>query len=40
MDGHELTRAVDFPSYPAPSGGPSVPPDGPQWILDQWGNAA
>jgi hypothetical protein len=38
-DGHELTRAVDFPSYPAPSGGPSLPPDGPQWILDQWGNA-
>jgi hypothetical protein len=38
-DGHELTRAVDFPSYPMPSGGPSVPPDGPQWILDQWGNA-
>jgi Alkaline phosphatase PhoX len=40
VDGHELTRAVDFPSYPAPSGGPSVPPDGPQWILDQWGNVA
>jgi hypothetical protein len=40
VDGHELTRAVDFPSYPAPSGGPSVPPDGPQWILDQWGNTS
>ena len=39
-DGHELTQAVDFPSYPAPTGGPSVPPDGPQWILDQWGNVA
>ena len=40
IDGHELTRAVDFPSYPAPSGSPSVPPDGPQWILDQWGDKA
>jgi secreted PhoX family phosphatase len=40
VDGHELTRAVDFPSYPAPSGSPSVPPDGPQWILDQWGDKA
>jgi hypothetical protein len=40
VDGHELTQAVDFPSYPAPSGGPSVPPDGPQWILDQWGNVS
>jgi Alkaline phosphatase PhoX len=39
-DGHELTQAVDFPAYPVPSGGPSVPPDGPQWILDQWGNVA
>jgi len=39
-DGHELTQAVDFPSYPVPSGSPSVPPDGPQWILDQWGNVA
>jgi uncharacterized protein DUF839 len=39
-DGHELTQAVDFPSYPPPSGGPSVPPDGPQWILDQWGNVS
>ena len=38
-DGHELTRA-DFPGYPAPFGGPSLPPDGPQWILDQWGNVA
>ena len=25
VDGHELTRAVDFPSYPPPSGGPSLP---------------
>jgi Alkaline phosphatase PhoX len=40
VDGHELTQAVDFPSYPVPSGSPSVPPDGPQWILDQWGNTA
>ncbi len=40
VDGHELTQAVDFPSYPPPSGSPSVPPDGPQWILDQWGNTA
>ncbi|MET0939179.1 MAG: alkaline phosphatase PhoX, partial [Gaiellaceae bacterium] len=39
-DGHELTQAVDFPAYPVPSGGPSVPPDGPQWILDQWGNVS
>ena len=39
VDGHELTRAVDFPSYPPPSGGPS-PPDGPQWVLDQWGDEA
>jgi Bacterial protein of unknown function (DUF839) len=39
-DGHELTQAVDFPSYPVPTGGPSVPPDGPQWILDQWGNVS
>jgi hypothetical protein len=39
-DGHELTRAVDFPTYPAPFGGPSLPPDGPQWVLDQWGDVA
>ncbi len=39
-DGHELTQAVDFPAYPVPSGSPSVPPDGPQWILDQWGNVS
>ena len=39
-DGHELTRAVDFPLYPVPSGSPSVPPDGPQWVLDQWGDKA
>jgi len=37
-DGHELTRAVDFPAYPAPNGLPSIPPDGPQWVLDQWGD--
>jgi hypothetical protein len=37
-DGHELTRAVDFPNYAPPAGGPSLPPDGPQWVLDQWGN--
>ena len=40
VDGHELTQAVDFPSYPAPYGAPSVPPDGPQWVLEQWGNKA
>jgi hypothetical protein len=41
-DGHDLTIGDPaFPNnYPAPSGGPSVPPDGPQWILDQWGNTA
>lgn len=39
-DGHELTQAVDFPAYPAPNGAPSVPPDGPQWVLDQWGDKA
>ncbi|MGH3018112.1 MAG: alkaline phosphatase PhoX [Gaiellaceae bacterium] len=39
-DSHELTRAVDFPGYPPPSGGPSLPPDGPQWVLDQWGDVA
>jgi hypothetical protein len=38
VDGHELTRLVDFPNYAAPAGGPSLPPDGPQWVLDQWGN--
>ena len=37
-DGHELTRLVDFPNYAAPAGGPSLPADGPQWVLDQWGN--
>ncbi len=36
-DGSDITRAVDFPSYAAP---PSGVPDGPQWVLDQWGNAA
>jgi Alkaline phosphatase PhoX len=40
VDGHELTQVVDFPTYPVPSGSPSVPPDGPQWILDQWGDKA
>jgi hypothetical protein len=40
VDGHELTRAADFLGYPAPSGGPSPANDGPQWILDQWGNAS
>ena len=34
-DGSDITRAVDFPAYPAP---PSGVPDGPQWVLDQWGN--
>jgi hypothetical protein len=28
----------DFPNYLPPAGGPSLPPDGPQWVLDQWGN--
>jgi hypothetical protein len=37
IDGHELTQASDFPSYPAP---PAGTPDGPQWILDQWGNVS
>ena len=36
-DGSDITRAVDFPSYAAP---PAGVPDGPQWVLDQWGNAA
>jgi hypothetical protein len=36
-DGADLTRADDFPSFPAP---PAGTPDGPQWVLDQWGNAA
>jgi hypothetical protein len=35
--GSDITRAVDFPSYAAP---PAGVPDGPQWVLDQWGNAA
>jgi hypothetical protein len=35
--GADITRAVDFPSYAAP---PAGVPDGPQWVLDQWGNAA
>ncbi len=38
VDGHELL-AADF-GYPIPTGSPSVPPDGPQWVLDQWGNTA
>jgi hypothetical protein len=39
VDGHELTRAGDFPTW---VGGlpPAGTPDGPQWVLDQWGNAA
>ena len=36
-DGSDITQAVDFPTYPAP---PTGVPDGPQWVLDQWGNAA
>ena len=36
-DGSDITRAVDYPSFAAP---PSSVPDGPQWVLDQWGNAA
>lgn len=29
--------STDFPGMPAP---PSTIPDGPQWVLDQWGNKA
>jgi len=36
-DGSDITRAADFPTYAAP---PAGVPDGPQWVLDQWGNAA
>ena len=36
-DGSDVTRAADYPSFAAP---PSGVPDGPQWVLDQWGNAA
>jgi hypothetical protein len=35
-DGTELLSS-DFPGMAAP---PSSIPDGPQWVLDQWGNAA
>lgn len=35
--GVDITQAADFPTYPAP---PSSIPDGPQWVLDQWGNKA
>ena len=35
-DGTELLSA-DFPGMATP---PSTIPDGPQWVLDQWGNAA
>ena len=35
-DGTELL-STDFPGMAAP---PSTIPDGPQWVLDQWGNAA
>ncbi len=35
-DGTELL-STDFPGMAAP---PSSIPDGPQWVLDQWGNAA
>jgi secreted PhoX family phosphatase len=31
----DITRMNDFPSLPAP---PASIPDGPQWVLDQWGN--
>ena len=34
-DGTELL-STDFPGMAAP---PSTIPDGPQWVLDQWGNA-
>ncbi len=33
-DGTELL-STDFPGMPAP---PATIPDGPQWVLDQWGN--
>ncbi len=35
-DGTELL-STDFPGMPAP---PATIPDGPQWVLDQWGNKA
>lgn len=35
-DGTEL-QSTDFPGMAAP---PSTIPNGPQWVLDQWGNAA
>ncbi len=35
-NGTELL-STDFPGMPAP---PSTIPDGPQWVLDQWGNKA
>jgi Bacterial protein of unknown function (DUF839) len=36
-DGHELTVAGDFPDFVTTTR-PSGTPDGPQWVLDQWGN--
>jgi hypothetical protein len=37
-DGTEL-RSTDFPGMLPPPQGSGIP-DGPQWVLDQWGNAA
>ncbi|HEY7381866.1 MAG TPA: hypothetical protein VH572_11695 [Gaiella sp.] len=38
--GKELL-STDFPGMlPPPEGVTGPPPDGPQWVLDQWGNAA
>jgi len=36
-DGSDISREVDYPGFAAP---PAGVPDGPQWVLDQWGNAA
>ena len=35
--GADITQAADFPGFASP---PAGVPDGPQWVLDQWGNAA
>jgi hypothetical protein len=37
-DGTELL-STDFPGMLAPPAAGGAPPDGPQWVLDQWGNA-
>jgi hypothetical protein len=37
-DGTDLL-STDFPGMLAPPAVGGAPPDGPQWVLDQWGNA-